>query len=233
MSLLGWLVDLLLPARCAGCGAVGAACCPGCASALAGPAFRALPRPCPRGLPPTWACADYDGSVRALLIAHKERGRHELTGLLSSALVTAARVALGDADAVLVTPVPSRAAALRERGYDHTRRLADGVARRLRAVGYAATASPLLAVRRQVADQGELDARGRAANLSFAYVTRGTVPPGVHVIVVDDVITTGSTLVEAARALRDAGAGRVSAAVVAATKRTGFASDSPRNPARY
>lgn len=233
MSLLGALIDLLLPARCAGCGRDGSRCCPDCAAALATQPFRALPRPCPPGLPPTWACAGYAGPVRSLLIAHKERGRHDLTGLLSAALATAAQQAVGMSEAVLVTPVPSRPAALRERGYDHTLRLADGVARQLRGLGWTAVASPLLTVQRRVADQGELDARGRVANLRHAYLARGAPPPGCHVVVVDDVITTGSTLVEAARALRAGGASRVSAVVVAATSRTGSGSDSPQTPARY
>jgi len=179
-----------------------------------------------------WACARYEGSVRTLLLAHKERGRHDLTRLLSASLVQAAEQAVEPDLPVLVVPIPSRLTATRQRGYDHTRRLADGVAGGLRRLGRRATAAPMLVVRRRIADQGELDARGRAANLRHAYRAQTLVPADAQVLVVDDVITTGSTLVEAARALQAAGAARVVAAVVASTQRTGFGSDSPRTLAQ-
>jgi predicted amidophosphoribosyltransferase len=69
-----------------------------------------------------------------------------------------------------------------------------------------------------VADQADLTAADRAANLSGALRARFDLR-GSRVIVVDDVITTGATLAEAARALRAAGADVRAAAVVAATAR--------------
>ena len=71
---------------------------------------------------------------------------------------------------------------------------------------------------RRVADQSGLDAAGRSANLAGALRASSDLS-GVPVVVVDDVVTTGATLVEAARALRDAGALVRGAAVVAATQR--------------
>lgn len=72
--------------------------------------------------------------------------------------------------------------------------------------------------RRRVADQAGLSASDRAANLSGAMRARFDLS-GRRVIVLDDVITTGATLAEAARALREAGAEVSAAAVVAATAR--------------
>jgi predicted amidophosphoribosyltransferase len=72
--------------------------------------------------------------------------------------------------------------------------------------------------RRRVADQAGLSAADRAANLGGAIQARFDLL-GHRVIVVDDVITTGATLAEAARALRAAGAEVPAAAVVAATER--------------
>ena len=72
--------------------------------------------------------------------------------------------------------------------------------------------------RRRVADQAGLNASDRAANLAGALQARFDLR-GQRVIVVDDVITTGATLAEAARALRAAGAEVPAAAVIAATSR--------------
>ena len=71
---------------------------------------------------------------------------------------------------------------------------------------------------RAVADQAGLDAAERAANLGGAPAARRPLD-GLPVVVVDYVMTTGATLVEAARALREAGAAVRGCAVVAATRR--------------
>ncbi len=71
---------------------------------------------------------------------------------------------------------------------------------------------------RRTADQAGLTATARAANLTGALQSRIDLS-GLRVIVVDDVITTGATLAEAARALRAAGAEVPAAAVIAATQR--------------
>jgi predicted amidophosphoribosyltransferase len=71
---------------------------------------------------------------------------------------------------------------------------------------------------RRVADQAGLTAADRATNLSGALRVRQDLR-GLRVVVVDDVITTGATLAEAARALRAAGAEVPAAAVIAATER--------------
>ena len=81
---------------------------------------------------------------------------------------------------------------------------------------------PVLRVRRPVADQSGLSKAARAVNVHAAL----HVPPvvaertrGAAVVLVDDVVTSGATLVEAARALRAAGADVVGAVTLAATER--------------
>jgi predicted amidophosphoribosyltransferase len=82
----------------------------------------------------------------------------------------------------------------------------------------AVTCVQALEHRRRVADQAGLTAADRTANLTGALQARLDLH-GVQVIVVDDVVTTGATLAEAARALRAAGAEVPAAAVIAATER--------------
>ncbi|MGZ6791409.1 MAG: ComF family protein [Mycobacteriales bacterium] len=218
--MLAVLLDLVLPRSCAGCGRPGTGLCPACAGRLAAaPLGLVRPRPCPPGLPPVAALAPYAGPVRALLLAHKEHGRLALTGPLGGGLAAATLVlpaAAGDRPLVLC-PVPSAPSAVRARGHDHAWRLARAAATALRGAGVPARAERLLRPARAVADQSGLSSAGRAANLHGAL--RATGRPGGAVVVVDDVVTTGATLVEAARALRLRGHVVAGAAVVAATQR--------------
>lgn len=219
--LLAALLDLVLPQPCAGCGGDGAWCA-ACAEELSAcarsPLGRTRPDPAPTGFPPAAAAAGYAGAVRGALIAHKERGRLGLGRPLGHALAAAVCCLTAPADVVLV-PVPSSRAAVRERGHDHALRLAGYAAATLRATGRPARAAALLAHRRVLGDQAGLGAAGRAANLAGAFGVRRPVPAGLSVVIVDDVVTTGASLAEAARALAAAGAAVHGAATVAATSR--------------
>jgi predicted amidophosphoribosyltransferase len=105
--------------------------------------------------------------------------------------------------------VPASAAALRRRGFDHVSRFATIAAGLTRAAGTPTWVAPLLRPARRTADQAGLGAVERAANVAGAFVARpaaarvgGSASGGVHVVVVDDVLTTGATVADAVRALR-------------------------------
>ncbi|MEU0425901.1 ComF family protein [Streptomyces canus] len=261
----GWwrdLTDLVLPAECGGCGRPRTVLCPECRAALDGAApSRVRPEPEPRGLPVVHAAARYADSVRAVLLAHKERGALCLAGPLGTALAGAVwaatrevcgpgggesgsgrpRVAweggygvsvglggeVGDASSVrvmvgvdggrwrgdgpgvpvLLVPVPSARRAVRARGHDPARRIALAAAGELRRAGMSARVVAVLRQRRRVADQSGLNSRQRLDNLAGAL----TVVPGGGrllaeglVVLVDDLMTTGASLTEATRAVREA-----------------------------
>jgi predicted amidophosphoribosyltransferase len=218
---LAALLDLVLPQPCAGCGGDGAWCA-ACAEQLAAAAEAPLgptrPDPVPAGLPFTAVAAAYAGPVRGALLAHKERGRLHLGRPLGRALAAAVGCLEPPRDVVLV-PVPSSRAAVRERGLDHALRLARYAAAALTTTGHPAGALSLLAPARALGDQSGLGAAGRAANMSGAFRAVRPLPPGLVVVVVDDVMTTGASVVEATRALAAAGALVHGAAAVAATTR--------------
>lgn len=211
------LLDLVLPRRCAGCGDAQQRLCRACVVRLTVPPLGPVrPLPCPDGLPLVTALLPYDDLARRLLIAHKERGALWLTAPLGKGLARA--VAVHDLPTrFLLCPVPSRRAAVRARGHDHARRLAGAAVRTLRDQGLDASVAALLHPVRALADQGTLDTPGRAANLAGALAALG--PGSIPVVVVDDVMTTGATLLEATRALRAAGHPVLGATVVAATAR--------------
>jgi predicted amidophosphoribosyltransferase len=163
-------------------------------------------------LPHVVAVSGYVEPVRSMLIAHKERGRTDLSRLLGAALAPAVHGLRAD----LVLPVPSSRAATRERGYDHALRLATATA----AARSGVRALRGLQIVRTTRDSTGLGAGARSANLRGAYaVLPGVIAQlrGCRVVVVDDLMTTGATLAEAARALRAVGVEPVGAAVVAAT----------------
>lgn len=214
--MLAVLLDLVLPRECAGCGAPGAGLCAPCRALLVGPPLGLVtPTPCPPGLPALSALASYDGPLQRLLLSHKEHGRLQLTRPLGSAL--AAAVLVHGRGPFVLCPVPSSPHAVRSRGHDHAMRLAQAAARALRSEGVDVRAMRLLRQRRSLADQSGLTTSQRAANLHGALRAQG--PPQQHVVVVDDVVTTGATVVEATRALRAGGHAVVGASVLAATQK--------------
>jgi predicted amidophosphoribosyltransferase len=136
-------------------------------------------------------------------------------------------------ECVLVVPVPSSRAARRRRGEDTVRRLALLSVTRLRraGIGHGLRVVPALRLDRPVADQSRLSPAQRRVNLSEAFRVRAAAAPAVTgqaCLLVDDVLTTGATLGEAARALGAEGAQVTGVATVCVTL-LGRTCDSPPN----
>ena len=160
--------------------------------------------------------------LRGLINAHKERQALGLTGLLADRLAGSVHVLLtllGHAPRtpVVLVPVPSAAGAVRRRGFDATLAMARSAARRLSS-RYPTSVAAGLVQTRGVRDQAGLDSGARLANVTGGFRLRRPVPLGPAVLV-DDLVTTGSSLSEAARVLRQAGVPLLGAATVAATER--------------
>lgn len=154
------------------------------------------------------ACADLTASAAAGLPAGSP-GRRSVGLTPESPVRRSARLTAGLSAGAIVVPVPTSSAAMRRRGY----RVVDLLARRagLRPVR-ALTAA------RSTGDQRRLTRTQRARNVTGSLRATRRLD-GEEVVIVDDVVTTGATLIEAARAVRAAG-GRVrGAATVAATPR--------------
>ena len=222
-----WLAaagDLLLGARCHGCGKPWWGICPLCRQQVASRRpFLTTPVPCPEGFPVTVTSSIYDPILRRLISAHKERQALALTSFLAERLALSVHgllasepCAIGTSRIVLV-PIPSAARTVRRRGFDATASMARLAARRLR-VQYSMTVRSALIQGRPVADQAGLGSAARHENLAGAFRLRRPISAGAAVLV-DDLVTTGSSLTEATRVLRAARIPVLGAATVAATVR--------------
>jgi ComF family protein len=214
---VGRLLDLAMPPLCPGCGREGEAICRDC---LPGIGSRIpLPAGSPLGLadgPPDpllqleWA-SPFAGTTRKALHALKYAGEQRLAGPLGE--VVAERWRRAGAGGDVLVPVPVHAGRRRERGYDQAALITAAAADRLGLPWH-----PALVRTRATTAQYHLDRRHRAANVAEAFSVARTSQPAIRnrwVVLVDDVVTTGATLSESARALLDAGAAAISAVTVA------------------
>ncbi len=234
---MGWLgeylLELIFPTSCAGCGEYsGELICGRCRDELpllAGPRCRRCQRPtlyevddcadCLRRRPAfdaTFAAGLYRDPLRAIIHRLKYRNGRRLVPELSGLMLEAMRQeggAQGEATAFdAVTFVPMHRRRERQRGYNQAALLAGQLAGAL-----SLEALPLLCRLRPGAAQTGLDLRSRRDNVRGAFGVREVVSFSrrPHLLLVDDVMTSGFTLSECTRALKSAGAGRVTCCVLA------------------
>ena len=201
---------LLLPVECAGCGRPDRALCSACRAQLEdAPSGHTLAV----GIR-VLSALRYEGAVRLAILAFKEQGRTDLARALSRplglALAEAARaIAPTSGERVELCTVPPSREAWRRRGYSPVDLL-------LRSAGFRA--AHVLAQTGLHEDQKVLGRAARRKNLEGSLVSRRSLS-GRHFIVVDDILTTGSTIEEAVRAVREAGGTVACGATLAFTPR--------------
>jgi predicted amidophosphoribosyltransferase len=214
---------ILLPVRCAGCGTPDRTLCDECDASL-----HAVVRRDEVGDAPVWSALRYEGVARRVLLAYKDRGRVELARALSrrlrAAIAEAQREAGGGRAGTALLPVliPSTRAAWRRRGYHPTRSVL------ARAHILVPPLWRALRLARQTADQAGLSATDRSGNRAGSLRASHRLA-GRDCLIVDDILTTGATVAEAARAVRAVG-GRVRGAATIAWTPLRGAGDAQRAP---
>ena len=215
------LFTILAPHDCLLCGSEGSLLCEPCLlTAL--PLYRpccfvcrkpsqtiAVCKTCHKFVPlrNVWVGTEYTGVIKRLVHCYKFERAQDAAGLLATIM---ARVLPSQGTGMGIVCVPTATKRVRERGYDHARLLARALAKQ--------TGLPYQNVLRRVGQTRQVGAnrKDRLRQLEYAYVIRSPVAiRNKHILLVDDILTTGSTLSTVARVLLEAGAKSVDAMVVA------------------
>ncbi|SFN10340.1 ComF family protein [Thermodesulforhabdus norvegica] len=236
-GIVGLVVEVLAPQPCPGCGVFGhgrGGWCESCFENLpwfAGSFCRRCGRPLglsPGGLTPP-LCGDcfneppfdnvrsacfYEGVVAELIVRFKYSRALYLLNPLGEILLEGFRRHFGNEAFHFITPVPLHRERLKERGYNQSALLAGFLAKRT-----GIPVNPKAVIRRRnTIPQVKLSGRERRNNLigAFAVSERALEQiRGRSILLIDDVVTTGTTLVETAKVLKRAGAARVCGLTVA------------------
>ena len=210
--MMDWLLNLLFPPKCVFCGRLlteqEEKLCRNCRNDLPETERR-------RDVPLTTGCVAplrYSGVVRDSILRYKFGGRQHYAEVYGPMIASRLR----DCEADLITFVPVSRRRRFSRGYDQAELLAEATA--------ACLHLPCEKVlwKKHTGKQSRMrDAAARRANISGAFALRKDADVrGKHILLIDDICTTGATLSEAALVLRTAGAKAVSCAVLALTDET-------------
>lgn len=212
-ELVSFLLGLLFPPHCVFCGKViapGTKVCAGCAAQVS-PAggVRCMNLP---GSGKNIRCAvlySYEGEVRRSVIRFKFYGEKKYADFYAEKLAELVGKSFQPA-ADLVTAVPISKERQRSRGFNQSELLARGIARELD-LPYADCLEKI----RDNPEQHRLKRQDRLRNVRGVYRTLPGGAEGKRVLLVDDIVTTGSTLCECAAELFRGGARSVDCAAVA------------------
>lgn len=215
VSFWNCILDLLFPPKCPFCGRVveKAGICAACEKALSRTEGKEILRDLPGGTvcaAPLW----YEGVARDGILRLKFGGSVGGADVLGGLIAQCAAEELGGRfDTVTWVPVSKKR--LRRRGYDQAELLA-------RAACRCWDTKPVQLLRKTVdnpAQSGLTEPAARRANVLGVYdPVEASLVTGRSILLVDDVCTTGATLAECARVLRDAGAASVVCAALAHTR---------------
>ena len=206
MTLLESILDLLLPSNCAECSRPPSVYCRDC---LGRHEVRKVERPqqiSQIGI----ALSVLDASVSKAMSAFKEQNQFAIARSMVDALLPTNP--FGPIDAVVAAP--SAAKSFKKRGFVPAEVIAERIARRWG----LARARNALTFERGVADQSSLTVEERQTNLVGSMGASSRLN-GRRVLLIDDIVTTGSTLREAYRAVHEAGGEVVGFVVLAETLR--------------
>lgn len=214
-KLVQFILSLLFPSFCAGCGAEGGFLCPACERTCV--ILRAPTKHASKSsIALTYAATEYRQQpiVQRLIATLKYRGAKDTANHCADLIIAHLRHArFSPPPDTIMTAVPLHARRLRERGFNQADRIARIISK---TYGIPYTHNILARIAHTPAQAHMDDRKKRLENMRGAFVCAGAnTARGKTVVIVDDVMTTGATLEACAQALKEAGAQKIIACVVA------------------
>jgi predicted amidophosphoribosyltransferase len=159
------------------------------------------------GSNPLYFKADYNAKTSAVILAAKESNNHMARDLLARSISQSILYAVADlgvtGDICLVT-IPSSASAIRRRGRDHIQDLAVEVQKLLELKSINSHLLQILSQRKNMKDQSRLNSRQRLQNTHGMFEVTSCENPQGAIFLIDDLVTTGASIMEGIRALFEA-----------------------------
>lgn len=162
-----------------------------------------------RGLDGAWSRWLYRGPIRQLVHAYKYKAQLSMVPWLAAQLLGAFGQS-PETNQIIVSAIPTTRAKIAKRGFNQSELLAQTVAEQL-GMRY----HQYLGRQQHSTSQTKLSREERFANVRGHFAIRERPPPDTIIILVDDVLTTGATLSECARILKENGATSVWAVTLA------------------
>lgn len=201
--MLSLLLDFLFPSLCLRCGLLGALLCSKCRTTLSYHPHRRWIEDLP-----VYSALFYekDSLLEQLLYPFKYEHQSSIAPFLASEMFLTLRL-FNPFQNILLVPVPLHKSRLQERGYNQAKELSRWISKK---TGYLTF--ELLERVRDTGVQAHLAHREeRVKNIQGAFRAMSRCPPGFHIFLIDDIVTTGATLLACKEALILAGANQVSA----------------------
>ena len=151
--------------------------------------------------------ATYDEATSQVILAAKESGNKDAVKLIARSIassVSFAIVNLGISQPINLVTIPSQLSAIRRRGRDHIKDLAQEVIIQLNQQDVNAIYLPILKPIKKIKDQSDLNGLQRKENMNHAFTVKSSPISQSTVILIDDLVTTGASIQEGVRALGEA-----------------------------
>ncbi len=212
------ILSIIAPHHCCGCDKIGSLICSNCKYNI-NIEQKMVCVVCHRPTAQTWLCKNCRMPFEKVwLVGERDGTLQRLVGLYKFERARSAYRSLGDLllgvlpelpDNTVIVPIPTTPSRIRERGYDHMLLVAKYIARK------RGLQCRQLVCRQTNTKQRQSNAKKRDLQAKQAFEVRGKIDPAVPYLLIDDIITTGSTIKYASAALCKAGAKHVWVGVVA------------------
>jgi predicted amidophosphoribosyltransferase len=156
---------------------------------------------------PIYFKSDYTSKTASVILAAKEGNDLNAIALLASAIsqsIVFSTLDLRVNGIITLITIPSSTSAIRRRGRDHINILAQHVLKNLEEKSITAYYAPILFQKKSIRDQSQLSSQQRMENTKGKFVVKSCEIPQGAVYLIDDLITTGASMLEGVRALSEA-----------------------------